>query len=398
MVELQVIAARNKAATRAFAPIMSYMSDSAYAHHDPNDPENCDFTLGNPHEPVVPGFVDAIERQLPPRHNAWFAYNTGEPATITAITGGLRERLGVPFEEADVLLTSGAVAGLSVCLATLADPGDQVIFNSPPWFSYEPMILSQGAVPVRVRVAMDSFDLDLPAIEAALTPRTRAVIVNSPNNPTGKIYPEATLQQLADLLTRASERFGRPIYLLSDEAYSRVIFDGRVFPSPSRFYPYTIVVYTYGKTLLTPGQRMGYLARAPTMARRDELCRRLFGALFTTCLVFPKGVLQCAMPDLDKLSIDIGLLERKRDRLVGGLRAMGYTTTLPEGTFYVLVRTPIEDDLAFATHLAGRKVFALPGQVCEMPGYLRLSLTANEGMIERALPIFQEALQAVAVS
>lgn len=385
-----MLGARSGAAMKAFAPIVRFSMDPRFARTDPSDPELCDFTLGNPHDPVVPGFVAAIERQLTPRDKDWFAYKMGVPATIAAITAGLRERLGLPFDEEDVLLTSGAFAGLAICLATIADPGDEIIFNSPPWFCYEPMIASQGLAPVRVRVAMESFDLDLGAIEAAIGPRTRAVIVNSPNNPTGKIYPEATLRGLAELLTRAGERYGRPIYLLSDEAYSRVVFSQGGFVSPSRLYPYTIVIYTYGKTLLTPGQRMGYLAVAPDMPGREEVRQGLYVSLFTMGLAVPNAVLQYALPDLDRLSIDLGLLERKRDRMVGGLRELGYTATLPEGTFYVLVRTPVEDDWAFAVRLAERKVYVLPGQVCEMPGYLRISLTATEAMIERALPVFAE--------
>lgn len=391
--EKQVIAARSSAAMAAFAPIVRFSADPRFAP-DLADPEVCDLTLGNPHEPVVPGFVAAIERQLAPRREDWFAYRFSEPAAVAAITASLRVRLGLPFEEADVLLTSGAFAGLAVSLSTLADPGDEIVFNSPPWFCYEPMIASQGLVPVRVRVDMESFDIDLAALDAAIGPRTRAVIVNSPNNPTGKIYPPATLQALAELLTRASERYGRPIYLLSDEAYSRVLFSGSTFISPSRFYPHTIIVYTYGKTLLTPGQRMGYLALPPAMPEREALRQALFVALLTSGLTVPNAVLQYALPDLDRLSIDLALLERKRDRLVGALREMGYTATMPEGTFYVMVRTPVDDDWAFAAWLAEHKVYVLPGEVCEVPGHLRLSLTASEAMIERALPIFAEALRA----
>jgi aspartate aminotransferase len=387
-----LIASRSGAAMAALAPVVNFLTSPQFAPENPDDPEVCDFTLGNPHEPVVPGLVAAIERQIAPRHHRWFAYNTGEPATIAAIAAGLRERLGLPFADADILLTSGAFAGLAVCLATLADPGDEVIFNSPPWFFYEPMILAQGLAPVRVKVDRQSFDLDLGAIEAAISPRTRAVIVNSPNNPTGKIYPPETLQALAELLARAGERHGRPIFLLSDEAYSRVLFDGRSFPTPSRFYPYTVVIYTYGKTLLTPGQRMGYLALSPQMPGREALREALFVGLLTTGMAVPNAVLQYALPELDPLTIDLGLLQRKRDRLVGGLRELGYTATLPEGTFYVLVRTPVADDWAFAAGLAEQKLYVLPGRVCELPGYLRLSLTASEAMIERALPRFAQAL------
>lgn len=391
--EKPVVAARSSAAMRAFAPMVTFASDPRFAGRSSGAPEVCDFTLGNPHDPVVPGFVTAIERQLAPQHDAWFAYTINHEPAVAAVAAGLRERLRLPFADDDILLTSGAFAGLSVCLATLADHGDEIVFNSPPWFCYEPMIAAHGLTPVRVQVDARSFDLDLAAIEAALTPRTRAVIVNSPNNPTGKIYPAATLEALATLLTRASERFGRPIMLLSDEAYSRVLFEPHAFVSPSRFYPYTIVIYTYGKTLLTPGQRMGYLAMSPQIPAREPVRQALYIALFTMGLTVPNAVLQYALPDLDKLAIDLDLLRRKRDRLVGGLRELGYEATLPEGTFYVLVRTPLADDWAFAAALAKHHVYTLPGNVCELPGYLRLSLTASESMIERALPVFDQVLQ-----
>lgn len=388
------IATRRLAAMEAMSPLVRYATQSSIATMDPTDPEVCDLTLGNPHEPVVPGFVEAIARQLSPRHDAWFAYNDGEPATIAAITARLREKLEVPFEEADLRLTAGAFAGFAVLLGVVGDPGDEIIYNSPPWFCYEPMILSQSLTPVRVRVEMGSFDLDLAAIEAAITPRTRAVIVNSPHNPTGKIYPPTTLIQLGELLLRASERYGKPIYLISDESYREVLLGDARFVSPCRFYPYTLINYTYGKILLTPGQRMGYIAIAPDMPDRDILRRALRNAVMTSGWSYPNAVLQYALPELDLLTIDLDLFTRKRDHLVGGLRAAGYEATLPEGTFYVLVKTPIADDWAFAEHLAAQKVFTLPGQVCELPGYLRLSLTASEAMITRALATFAQAFEA----
>src|SRR5262249_13180252 len=151
----------------------------------------------------------------------------------------------------DVLMTTGAFAGLSVTLKTLIDPGDEVIFVSPPWFFYEALIAAEGGVPVRVRMRPPDFSLDIDALGAAISPLTRAVIVNTPNNPTGRIYSKAELTALADVLERASAESGRRVYLLSDEAYSRIVFDQRQFVSPTSFYPWSVLIYTYGKTLLT---------------------------------------------------------------------------------------------------------------------------------------------------
>jgi aspartate aminotransferase len=278
-----------------------------------------------------------------------------------------------------------------VALHALIDPGDEVIFLSPPWFFYEALIMSSGAVPVRVKLQPPAFDLDVEAIEAAITDRTRAIVVNSPNNPTGRIYPPSELKRLAQVLTRASERSGRTIYLLSDEAYSRIVYDGREFCSPTEFYSHGLVLYTYGKTLLTPGQRMGYIALPPTMPDREQLRPALFLAQMMLGYAFPNALLQHALPDLEPLSIDVAHLQRKRDRMVKMLRGVGYEVNVPEGTFYLLVRSPLEDDVAFIERLAEHNVFCLPGRAFELPGYFRISLTANDDMIERAAKGFAAA-------
>jgi aspartate aminotransferase len=231
------------------------------------------------------------------------------------------------------------------------------------------------------------------AIKAAIGPRTRAIIINSPHNPTGKIYSHATLEGLAGLLTHASAHIGHPIALISDEAYSRIIFDGRAYPSPTAFYPHTFLIYTYGKTLLTPGQRIGYIALPPTMPGREQLRTALFVSQLVTGYAFPNALLQHALRDLEQLSIDIDHLQRKRDRMVAALRDIGYDLHVPEGTFYLLPRSPLADDLAFIELLAEQDIFCLPGTVVELPGYFRISLTANDAMIEQALPGFATALQ-----
>ncbi len=240
---------------------------------------------------------------------------------------------------------------------------------------------------------MRTFDIDVAAIERAITARTRAIIVNSPNNPTGKVYPRATLDRLAAVLEAASERNGRAIYLLSDEAYYRILYDGRRYDSPTESYPRSILIYTYGKQLLTPGERIGYLALPPTMPEGDR--GQLRNAITMAQLVggwsWPNAVLQYALADIDRLSVDIGKLEQKRDRMVRGLREAGYDLHVPEGTFYLLPKSPWPDDWAFTKHLAESDVLVLPGEVVEMPGYFRISITASDVMIDKALPVFAAA-------
>lgn len=375
---------------RAAAPIQAFV-DSAIARRA-DDPRASNFLFGNPHELPLRGFVEALRRHVEPQHKDWFAYQTFQRPAQAAIASGLQRRYGVPFEPDDVLLTTGSFAGLSTLLWALAGPGDDVIYVSPPWFFYEAMIEASSAVPVCVRLTPPAFDLDVDAIEKAIGPNTRAVIVNSAHNPTGRVYDGATLQRLADVLTRAGERVGRPIALLSDESYSRIVYDGRRFETPTACYPWTFLIYTYGKVLLTPGQRAGYIALAPSMPGREVMRARLMTALMVQGWAFPNALMQYAIPELEALSIDVHGLQARRDRFVAALRGMGYEVALPEATFYLLPRSPIADDKAFCDRLAAHDILCMPGSVFDLPGYFRISITANDEMIERALPGFQAAL------
>jgi aspartate aminotransferase len=369
-----------------------FITQSTWAQRN-KEPGICDFAVGNPHEMPLEGFTAALQKWSVPQDKDWFAYKTSEPAAREVVAASLRGRSGLPFEADDVFMTNGAFAGLPVSIGTVVQPGDEVIFITPPWFFYEGVILHEGGVPVRAKIDLETFDLDLDAIAAAITDKTRAIIINSPHNPTGKIYSPETLRALAELLTRSSERNGRPIYLVSDEAYNRIVFDGRKYYSPTAFYPYSFLVYTYGKTLLTPGQRLGYVALPPNMPDREVMRAALFTSQMFTGFAVPNALLQHALGDLEKLSIDVMHLQRKRDRLVRALRDAGYEVNVPEGTFYLLARSPWEDDVAFIELLAEHDVFCLPGAIVELPGYFRISLTANDEMVERAIPRFAAAMR-----
>jgi aspartate aminotransferase len=356
------------------------------------DPETCDFAFGNPQETAPAEYVEILQRWAVPRDKDWFRYKMADPAAQAAAAEGLSRELGLAFEPEDILLARGAHGGLATALGAVVDPGDEVIFISPPWFFYEAIILGAGARPVRVRVDANTFDLDLEAISRALSARTRAVIINSPHNPTGRIYAAETLERLAQLLASSSRSAGRPIYLVSDESYSRILFDNNVFTTPARFYPYTFVVHTYSKTALAPGQRLGYVALPPSMPDRPQLRPAFLAISLALGTALPDAVMQYALPDIERLSTDVARLQRKRDRLLGALRQQGYQVHTPQATFYLLPRCPILEDAVFAERLARDKVVVLPGRAVEMPGYLRLSLTATEDMIERALPVFGAAI------
>ena len=198
------------------------------------------------------------------------------------------------------------------------------------------------------------------------------------------------------MLARRSEGRDRPILLISDEPYNRIVFDGATFHSPAEVYPNTVITYSYGKTLLAPGMRIGYVTTPPTMPDRESFRRAIFVAQIATGYAFPNALLQHAIEDLERLSIDIGVLERRRDRMVPALNALGYEATTPEGTFYVMARSPIADDVAFSDRLAEQGALVLPGTVVEVPGWFRISLTASEEMVERGLRSFAAAIESTA--
>jgi aspartate aminotransferase len=373
----------------SMAPFARFFGGPIWARGD--EPGIANFAVGNPQEMPLPAYVDALTRALPPRDKDWFAYKLSEPRSRATIARSLSERTGMTWEPADIAMTNGGFAALAVSFRAILDPGDEVIFLSPPWFFYEILIIAAGGVPVRVRLEPPTFDLDPDAIAAAITPRTRAVLVNSPHNPTGRIYSREALEALGDVLSAAGKRHGRTVYLVSDEPYNRIVFDGCQFHSPAEVYPATIVTYSFGKTLLAPGMRIGYVAAPPTMPDREDLRDAVFTSQIASGYAFPNALLQHAIEDLDRLSIDIGALERRRDRVVAALREMGYATTNPEGTFYVMAQAPIEDDMAFGELLADHRVLVLPGTVVEAPGWFRISLTASDEMVDEGLAGFASA-------
>jgi aspartate aminotransferase len=355
-------------------------------------PRICDFTLGNPHEMPLEGIVTAIRERAIPHDKNWFAYKTSEQNSQATIAERLSSELDLTFEPEDIALTGGAFAAIMVAFRLVVDAGDEVIYSEPAWFCYEPMLLAANAVPQKVKLQPDTFDLDLAAVEAAIGPKTRLVIVNTPHNPTGRIYSRASLQALADLLERASGRIGHRIFLLSDEPYRRLRFDGRGFTSPAALYPWTLISYSYGKVLLAPGQRLGYLALSPLMPTADRHALRsvMFSAQMALGWCFPNAVMQYAVPDLENLSIDQMALTRRRDRFMTALSNAGYSVLAPEGTFYLWTKWTNYDPQRQWNALADRDVFVLPGSMMNAPGYFRISLTASDEMVERALPAFTE--------
>lgn len=391
---MRVLSERGRAAAAEFATVHEFFLRSSYGERRAVEGA-CDFTFGNPHERPLAGLVEALERNLRPQNAAWFAYKTSEPEPRAVIAEALSRELGLPFEPEDIALTQGAFAAIALAFRLLLDVGDEVVIPVPGWFCYAPMLRVADLVPVKVALAERDFDLDLEALDAAITPRTRMVVVNSPHNPTGRVYPREMLHALADLLDAASNRIGARIWLLSDEPYRRIRIGEAPFVSPAAVYPWTLIDYSYGKVLLAPGQRLGYLAISPLLPRnvRTELRDATFPTQMALGWTFPDALMQHSVPALETVSIDLGALAVKRDRLLGSLEEWGYRMIRPEGTFYLWGEAPGGDALRFADALAEQAVFVMPGTLFEMPRHFRISLTASLEMVERALPAFRKAAE-----
>lgn len=378
----------------AVAPFLSFF-EGAYSALE-NEPDVANFAVGNPHELAMPSYVRALRDQLEPRDKDWYAYKMSEPQARETVARTMSSVTGLDWDPLDVHMTNGGFAALAISFRTLLDEGDEAIFLSPPWFFYEQLILAAGGEPVRVPLEMPDCPIDTAALDAAITPRTRLVVINSPHNPSGRVLSLDELRAVADVLTAASRRIGRDIFIVSDEPYRRVLFDGNEFHSAAEVYPNTVVAYSYGKQLLAPGMRIGYVTWPPTMAvaQRERLRDDVFINQMAAGWSFPNALLQHALPDLEEQCIDLGALARRREKVVTTLRHDGYEATSPMGTFYVMARSPIPDDVAFCAMLNERRVLVLPGTIVEVPGWFRISLTASDEMVERGLPAFASAYKA----
>jgi aspartate aminotransferase len=385
---------RSRAARREVALTQRFLRSANAAA---TDPHGCRFTFGNPQELARPAMVDALRAAAQPLDPQWFAYKDNEAAPRAVIAEALTGELGVAVHPEDIALTAGATGAIALAFQMLAEPGDEVVIPVPGWFVYAPMLRLAGLVPVQAPLAEETLDLDLDAIAAAITPRTRIVVVNTPHNPTGRIYSRAALAELADLLDRESARNDARIFLLSDEPYRRIRFDGNGFTSPAVEYPWTVIDYSWAKVLVAPGQRLGYLALSGHMPAADSAALR---ELFFPTQVgmgwnFPEAVMQHAVPALENVSLDMADLQRKRDRMCAALAEYGYRVNRPEGTFYVWGAAPGGDALRFSDWLADRSVHVMPGTLFERPADFRICLTATWDMIERALPVFRDAARAL---
>jgi aspartate aminotransferase len=353
-----------------------------------------DLSLGNPVVEPPEEFRQELRRLASEPIKGMHRYmpNNGYPATRQAVAETLQREVGLPFTGDEIVMTCGAAAALNVVLKTILNPGDEVIILAPYFVEYGYYIDNHQGVPVVVQTGAD-FQPDLAAIEAAITPRTRALIVNSPNNPTGVVYPAEQLQALGELLRQEQSRHGSEIFLISDEPYRRLIFDGQKFPQVFPHFEHTIVVHSHAKDLALPGERIGFIAVHPDYEGKRELmdgltfCNRILG------FVNAPALMQHVVRALQGVSVDVAQYQRKRDFLYDGLVELGYQIVRPQGAFYLFPKSPIDDDVAFVEALQRWNVLTVPGRGFGTPGFFRVAYCVEDRVLEGAMDGFARAAE-----
>ena len=351
-----------------------------------------DLSLGNPVVEPPPQFHQELRRlaENPIKGMHRYMPNAGYPETREAVAAGLRDETGLPFSMAEIVMTCGAAAALNVTLKTILNPGEEVVFFAPYFVEYGYYTDNHGGAPVIAPTGED-FQPDLAALEEKITAGTRAVLINSPNNPSGAVYPAGLLEAMGGLLRRKCEEYGREIYLISDEPYRRILYDGLSYPQVFPHYEAAIVVHSHAKDLALPGERIGYIAVNPGYLGKQELvdgmtfCNRILG------FVNAPALMQHAVRALQGVSVDVGDYQRKRDYLHRELTGMGYSVFKPQGAFYLFPRSPIEDDVAFVDALQEWNVLTVPGRGFGSPGYFRISYCVEDSVLEGALEGFAQA-------
>jgi len=356
-----------------------------------------DFTLGNPDVDPPEAFnrelLTLAQHPLPGMHS--YMNNAGYAETRAAVAAKLARDSGLPVSADHIVMTCGAGGALNVVLKTILNPGEEVIILAPYFVEYKFYIDNHGGVPVEVWTDRATFQLDIDAIEKALTPKTRAIIICSPNNPTGVVYPAESLRRLGEVLHKAQQKTSHHIYVISDEPYARIAYDGKHVPNIFPLVENAVIVTSHSKDLALPGERIGYLAINPAMATAMQFME---GAVFSNRVlgfVNAPALMQRLVAKLQDESVDIGLYQAKRDLLVNELTAMGFRLVKPDGAFYLFPASPLADDVEFIKLAQKHRILLVPGSGFGAPGFFRIAYCVDKGMIERSLPAWRELAKEV---
>ena len=353
-----------------------------------------DLSLGNPvMEPPIEFHQELkrlAENPLPGMHR--YMENAGYPETRAAVAVQLSLETSIKFTMNDIIMTCGAAGALNVVLKTLLNEGDEVIIFSPYFPEYPHYIDNHGGI-VRIVPTDEQFIPRLDILQTTIGAKTKAVLINSPNNPSGAVYGEDFVHQLGELLSKKQAQYETEIFLISDEAYRKIIYDGLKYLSPLLHHPQSIIVTSHSKDLALPGERIGYIAVNPTCSQRQELVGGLIHCNRTLGYVNAPALMQHLVSRLQSVTVPVAEYQKRRDFLYDQLNEMGYSVMKPQGAFYMFPKSPLEDDVAFIKELQSWRVLTVPGRGFGTPGYFRISYCVDDRTLEGSLSGFGKAAQ-----
>lgn len=378
--------------------VIRQLSETASARAAEIGAENVfDFSLGNPSVPVPEAFNRRVIELLETKSSIevhGYSPSLGIPSVREAIAASLNRRFGMTYTAEDIFMTSGAAGALAHAFRLVTGPGDEVLTFAPFFPEYHPYVDLTGA---RLRVVPANtadFQINFDAFEAMLTPRVQAVLINTPNNPSGAVYSAATLERLAALLAQKERAFGHEIWLISDEPYREIVFGGAEAPYVSRFYPRTISCYSYSKSLSLPGERIGYLAVNPQSGVSSllvNMCGQISRGIGHNC---PSSVIQLAVADVCDCTADLSVYETNMTILYDGLTALGFEIVRPGGTFYMFPKALEADAVAFSQKALRYDLVLVPGDTFGAPGYFRIAYCTDTQKVVRSLEAFRRFVRA----
>ena len=352
-----------------------------------------DFSLGNPNvaapEAVKKAIIELLDEDDPVVLHGYTNSNAGYADVRETVAESLNERFGTSFEGKNIVMTVGAAGGLNVILKTLLNPGDEVIAFAPYFGEYRSYTNNYDGVIVEISPNTTDFQPKLDEFEIKITPKTKAVIVNTPNNPTGVVYSEETIKKMAAIMEAKQKEYGTDIYLIADEPYRELVYDGTEVPYLTKYYDNTIVGYSYSKSLSLPGERIGYLVipdeleDSKAVIAAATIANRVLG-----CVNAPSLMQRVIMRCIDE-KVNVEAYDRNRNLLYNGLTGFGFECIRPEGAFYLFVKSPEADDRAFSEVCKKHRLLVVPGTSFACPGYVRISYCVSYEQIERSLPAFE---------
>ena len=352
-----------------------------------------DFSLGNPSVPAPKEINEVIKKIVEQEDSCsihGYMSNCGYEDVREKIANSLNKRFSTNFSSNNVIMTVGAASGINIVLKSILNPDEEVIVFAPYFMEYKNYINNYDGKLVEVKCIEPDFEPDLVEFEKIITPKTRAVIINTPNNPTGTIYSENTLKELAKILTKKEKEYNNTIFLISDEPYRELVYEEIEVPYVTKFYNNTFVVYSYSKSLSLPGERIGYVIVPKEMEDSENIFSAVTIANRVIGCVNAPSLMQKVIGECVDLKIEVSEYKKNRDLLYNGLKDLNFECVYPKGAFYLFVKSPIKDDREFCEIAKKYNILMVPGSAFSYSGYVRISYCVSNKMIEKSLSAFRE--------